>query len=143
MLPILVQSMGNLISETTGSRPSHKRRVGIFFFAVFQRLSVADAEHLAACGAKDGIGSGGVPFFGLAVADVNIGATLSQAGELQAAALRIDNEVGMGGTQYLINIFVHLGRAVRTTDENGKRTFFFNAECGIMNAECGMTYRGP
>ena len=97
--------------------PRHKWRIRIFLFTVLQRLSVADAEYLAPSGTKDGIGGGGIPFLGLAVADVYIGTAFGQAGELQAAALRVDDQIRMGGTQYLINIFVHLGRAVRTTDQ--------------------------
>ena len=92
--------------------PSHKRRVRIIFLAVFQRQPVADSEHLATSGAEDGIGGGGVPFLSFAVADIDIGTAFGKAGELEAAALRVDDKVGMGGAQYLINICVHLGRAM-------------------------------
>ena len=62
--------------------PSHKRWIWIVLFAIFQRLTVADAEHLASCSAQDGIGGCGVPFLGLAVADIDVGAAFGQTGEL-------------------------------------------------------------
>ena len=96
--------------------PSHKRWVRIVFFAVFQRLSIADAKHLATSGTEDGIGSCGVPFLGLAVANVDIGAAFGQTGKFEAAALRVDDEVRMGWSQYLINICVYLGCAVGSAD---------------------------
>ena len=77
--------------------PSHKWRVGIILLIVFQRLPIADSQDLSANGGEDGIGSGGIPFLGLAVADVDIGGALSQSGEFQTAALGIDDQVGMHG----------------------------------------------
>ena len=103
----------------------HKRRIRIILLAIGQRQTVADAQHLAASSTKNGIGSSRVPFLGLAVTHIHIGTTFGKTGKFQAAATRIDEQIGMLRAEKLINVIVHFVGAVRPADQNRERSRWF------------------
>lgn len=92
---VLTPTLSRLSQGVRVRCPGNKGRVGVCFFIILQGLTVADAKHPATGGGEDGIGSCGVPFLSLAITHIHIGSTLHQTGKLKAAALTVDDQVGM------------------------------------------------